>query len=86
LTLFVDESQVTFLEDVMWERGYFDSAKTAGAFQMLRSLDLIWSRSVDDYLTGEPSTAIDIMAWNADSTRMPYPCIRSQRRASSQPW
>ena len=72
LTLFVDESQVTFLEDVMWERGYLDSGKMTGAFQMLRSTDLIWSRSVHDYLMGEPSTAIDIMAWNADSTRMPY--------------
>jgi polyhydroxyalkanoate synthase len=72
LTLFVDESQVTFLEDVMWERGYLDSGKMAGTFQMLRSTDLIWSRSVHDYLMGEPSIAIDIMAWNADSTRMPY--------------
>jgi len=72
LMLFVDESQVTFLEDMMWGRGYLDSGKMAGAFQMLRSNDLIWSRSVHDYLMGEPSTATDIMAWNADPTRMPY--------------
>ena len=72
LMLFLDESQVTFLEDVMWGRGYLDSAQMAGAFQMLRSSDLIWSRRVHDYLMGEPSAAIDIMAWNADSTRMPY--------------
>ncbi len=39
---------------------------------MLRSNDLIWSRSVHDYLMGEPPPAIDIMAWNADLTRMPY--------------
>jgi polyhydroxyalkanoate synthase len=70
--LFVDESQITFLEDMMWGRGYLDSGKMAGAFQMLRSNDLIWSRSVHDYLMGEPSIATDIMAWNADSTRMPY--------------
>ena len=70
--LFLDESQVTFLEDVMWGRGYLDSAQMAGAFQMLRSSDLIWSRRVHDYLMGETSAAIDIMAWNADSTRMPY--------------
>jgi poly[(R)-3-hydroxyalkanoate] polymerase subunit PhaC len=72
LMLFLDESQVTFLEDVMWGRGYLDSAQMAGAFQMLRSSDLIWSRRVHDYLMGETSAAIDIMAWNADSTRMPY--------------
>ena len=72
LMLFIDESQVTFLEDMMWERGYLDTRQMAGAFQMLRSNDLIWSRSVHDYLMGEPSFPIDIMAWNADATRMPY--------------
>ena len=72
LMLFIDESQVTFLEDMMWERGYLDSRQMAGAFQMLRSNDLIWSRSIRDYLMGEQSVAIDIMAWNADATRMPY--------------
>ncbi len=72
LMLFVDESQVTFLEDVMWGRGYLDSTQMALAFQMLRPIDLIWSRRVHDYLMGEPPPAIDIMAWNADATRMPY--------------
>ena len=72
LTLFVDESQVTFLEDMMWERGYLNSRQMASAFQMLRSNDLIWSRSVHEYLMGEQSDPIDIMAWNADATRMPY--------------
>jgi polyhydroxyalkanoate synthase subunit PhaC len=72
LMLFTDESQVTFLEDMMWERGYLDTRQMAGAFQMLRSNDLIWSRSVHDYLMGEQSFPIDIMAWNADATRMPY--------------
>lgn len=72
LMLFIDESQIIFLEDMMWERGFLDSRQMAGAFQMLRSNDLIWSRSIHDYLMGEQSFAIDIMAWNADATRMPY--------------
>lgn len=72
LMLFIDESQVTFLEDMMWERGYLDSRQMGGAFQMLRSNDLIWSRNIHDYLMGERSSDIDIMAWNADATRMPY--------------
>lgn len=72
LMLFIDESQVQFLEDMMWERGYLDSTQMARAFQMLRSNDLIWSRSIHNYLMGEQSSAIDIMAWNADATRMPY--------------
>jgi poly[(R)-3-hydroxyalkanoate] polymerase subunit PhaC len=69
---FVDESQVTFLEDLMAERGYLDAKEMVGAFQMLRSNDLVWSRVIHDYLMGERQPMFDLMAWNADATRMPY--------------
>ena len=72
LTLFINESQVTFLEDVMWEQGFLDTKQMAGAFQMLRSVDLIWSRIENEYLMGERRPMNDLMAWNADATRMPY--------------
>jgi len=72
LMLFIDQSQVTFLEDMMWEKGYLDTKQMAGTFQILNSNDLIWSRMVHDYLMGERRPMIDLMAWNADATRMPY--------------
>lgn len=72
LTLFINESQVSFLEDMMWERGYLDTTQMAGAFQLLRSNDLIWSRLSHDYLLGERAPPSDLMTWNADATRLPY--------------
>ncbi|MGZ5115726.1 MAG: PHA/PHB synthase family protein, partial [Burkholderiales bacterium] len=72
LSLFIDESQIAFLEDIMWDQGYLESGQMAGAFQLLKSQDLIWSRLVHQYLMGTREPMTDLMAWNADATRMPY--------------
>ncbi len=72
LQLFITEAQLAFLDDVMWSKGYLDSSQMAGAFQMLRSNDLIWSRLVRRYYLGEADHPNDMMSWNMDATRMPY--------------
>lgn len=72
LTLFINESQVALLDDMMRQKGYLDASKMAGAFQFLRSQDLVWSRMVRSYLMGERAGMNDLMAWNADATRMPH--------------
>jgi polyhydroxyalkanoate synthase len=72
IMLFLNETEVAFLEDLMWERGYLDSDQMSGAFQLLRSSDLIWSRIVHEYLLGRRQEMNDLMAWNADGTRLPY--------------
>ena len=71
LALFIDESQLNLLEAQMAETGYLKASQMAGAFQMLRSYDLLWSRMVNEYLLGDRAPMNDLMAWNADATRMP---------------
>jgi polyhydroxyalkanoate synthase len=71
LALFIDEGQVALLESLMAQRGYLDKRQMAGAFQMLRSNDLIWSYRLTNQLLGERRAMTDLMAWNADGTRLP---------------
>jgi len=72
LGLFIDDSQVSFLEDLMWKQGYLDKWQMRSTFMFLRSNDLIWSASVNAYLLGETLPMSDLMAWSTDATRMPY--------------
>jgi polyhydroxyalkanoate synthase len=71
LEMFISSSELTFLEDMMKEFGVLEGTQMAATFQLLRSNDLIWSRWLHDYLMGERWPLSDLMAWNADATRMP---------------
>jgi polyhydroxyalkanoate synthase len=77
LQLFINNSQVDFIEDLMEVQGYLDGRQMGGTFQLLRSNDLIWSRAVRAYLKGEQKMPTDLKAWVADVTRMPA-CMHSQ--------
>jgi polyhydroxyalkanoate synthase subunit PhaC len=41
------------------------------AFAMMRAAELIWAPAVNTYLRGQRESINDLMAWNADGTRMP---------------
>lgn len=72
LGLFIDESQVTLLEDSMWEAGYLDNRQMAGSFRITQANERVWGTWVNDYLMGERQPVSDMAAWNQDSTRLPY--------------
>ncbi|HRP95713.1 MAG TPA: alpha/beta fold hydrolase [Rhodocyclaceae bacterium] len=72
LGLFIDESQLAFIGAMMFKQGYLDGKQMAGAFALLNSRDLVWSRMEHDYQLGLRRPVTDVAAWNADATRMPY--------------
>jgi polyhydroxyalkanoate synthase subunit PhaC len=71
LSVFIDEEQLSALEERMNARGYLEGHDMATTFNMLRANDLIWSFVVNNYLLGKSPFPFDLLYWNADSTRMP---------------
>ena len=71
LAFFVNPSQLAVLEAAMHRKGVLESRQMGGAFALMRSQDLIWQPFVNQYLKGQRGDMIDLMAWNADGTRMP---------------
>jgi polyhydroxyalkanoate synthase len=71
LGLFIDESQIAYLQEQNRGRGYFPGEAMAASFQFLHSRDLVWTRRMREYLMGEREQPSDLMAWNSDTTRMP---------------
>jgi polyhydroxyalkanoate synthase len=59
------------LEKKMAKEGTLEGKSMAGAFEVLRANDLIFNYVVSNWLMGQDPPAFDILAWNADSTRMP---------------
>ncbi|TAN14037.1 MAG: alpha/beta fold hydrolase [Burkholderiaceae bacterium] len=80
ISLFIDESQFAHLDRSMARRGTLDKRQMRNTFQLLRSRDLIWSYRTINYLLGERAPMTDLMAWNADGTRLPYRMHREYLR------
>jgi polyhydroxyalkanoate synthase len=71
LGAFTDEKAVAGLEREMAEKGFLEGSQMATTFDMLRANDLIFNYVVSNWLMGQDPPAFDILAWNADSTRLP---------------
>jgi polyhydroxyalkanoate synthase len=71
LGVFTDEATIARLEARMNERGFLEADEMARTFDWMRSNDLIWSYVVNNWFLGKDPPAFDILAWNADATRMP---------------
>lgn len=71
LGVFIDDEQISLVENEMNEKGYLDGANMAQVFNMLRANDLIWSFVINNYLMGKDPFPFDLLYWNSDSTRMP---------------
>ncbi len=72
LSVFITPSQIAMLEAMMSKSGVLESERMGGAFALLRSRDLMWAPAVNQYVRGERPQLNDLMAWNADGTRMPW--------------
>jgi polyhydroxyalkanoate synthase len=72
LSVFISPAQLAMLEAMMWKKGVLESRQMGGAFQMLRTYDLLWNPSLQTYVKGERTGVNDLMSWNADGTRMAY--------------
>ncbi len=71
MQIFVDKDKLAALEDAMAKTGYLDGVKMANTFNVLRPNELVWNYIVNNYVKGETPSAFDLLAWNADSTRIP---------------
>jgi polyhydroxyalkanoate synthase len=68
---FINENSLATIDKLMEKQGYLDKQQLSSAFRMLRPNSLIWHYVVHKYLYGETPPSMDVLFWNADSTRLP---------------
>ena len=71
VSLFIDAAELDFLEMMAGASGYLDSRQMTGAFQALRSNELVWPNFIRDYFLGAREPMSDLHAWHSDGTRLP---------------
>jgi polyhydroxyalkanoate synthase subunit PhaC len=68
--LFATPQTLALARKVSTPRGVINGWQMASMFAWLRPNDLVWNYWVNNYLLGQDPPAFDILAWNADSTRL----------------
>lgn len=69
--VFMDESQISNVEERMKKIGYLEASVMGLTFALLRANDLVWSFVVNNYLLGRDPFPFDLLTWNTDSTNLP---------------
>ena len=68
--LFATPQTLAIARKVSERTGVIDGWQMASMFSWLRPNDLVWNYWVNNYLLGQDPPAFDILAWNADTTRL----------------
>jgi poly[(R)-3-hydroxyalkanoate] polymerase subunit PhaC len=71
LGLFNTPSAIRMAKARSATKGVITGPQMASMFAWMRPNDLIWNYWVNNYLLGNKPPAFDILAWNADTTRLP---------------
>jgi len=68
--LFSTPQSLAIAKKVSLRSGVIDGWQMSQMFAWLRPNDLVWNYWVNNYLLGQDPPAFDILAWNADTTRL----------------
>jgi polyhydroxyalkanoate synthase len=70
MTALSDAQTLEMAKMAAQQAGVIEGQQLAQVFAWLRPNDLVWNYWVNNYLLGNDAPAFDVLAWNADATRL----------------